>query len=125
MREPVCDVVAKKILRDDVRRLGGALGEALREIDGLYRILEDLTPGGSEFYHDAERCAEYIRQKQRSDFESIKRFKLRADYERRHRKYALKQARAYQHGTRQLITAAHELAAKIAKTGEVLGRPAK
>lgn len=31
------------------------------EVDRLLRMLESLTPGGSEYHNDPERCVEYMR----------------------------------------------------------------
>jgi hypothetical protein len=33
------------------------------EVRELQRLLEDLTPGGSEFHDDPQRCAQYVRER--------------------------------------------------------------
>jgi hypothetical protein len=43
------------------------------------RALEGLTPGGSEFVDDPERCAEHARKRQDSLWEQFKKQKLRTD----------------------------------------------
>lgn len=43
------------------------------------KAVEGLTPSGSEFVDDPENCARHIRERQSSQHEAIKKFKLRAD----------------------------------------------
>ena len=35
--------------------------------------MQSLTPGGSEFVYDPDRCVEFVRQVRKADFEMIKR----------------------------------------------------
>lgn len=48
----------------------------LKEIVTMNRLLEDLTPGGSEFVNDPQRCAEFIRDQQKSIAKVIKPLKF-------------------------------------------------
>jgi hypothetical protein len=35
---------------------------AIAELERVNKLLHDLTPGGSEFYHDPDRCIENIKE---------------------------------------------------------------
>jgi hypothetical protein len=35
---------------------------AITELERVNKLLHDLTPGGSEFYHDPDRCIENIKE---------------------------------------------------------------
>jgi hypothetical protein len=50
---------AEYIAQASPARILSLIGEA-RE---LQRLLEDLTPGGSEFHDDPQRCAQYVRER--------------------------------------------------------------
>ncbi len=48
-------------------------------LDRYKRALEGLTPGGSEFANDPERCAAYVRDTIEHQHRMIIKFKLRGD----------------------------------------------
>jgi hypothetical protein len=67
-------------------RLEVELEDAAIKIDHLEtilkqykRALEGLTPGGSEFANDPERCAAFVRDKMEHRHRLIVKFKLRGD----------------------------------------------
>ncbi len=43
------------------------------------RVLEGLTPGGSEYHNDPERCAAYVRDRLNQQHRLIVRFKKQRD----------------------------------------------
>lgn len=43
------------------------------------RALEGLTPGGSEFYHNPELCAEHIRARLSRNWQAVVKFKIERD----------------------------------------------
>lgn len=50
-----------------------------QENNKLKRLLEDLTPGGSEFYNDPQYCFNFVKKQLRSIPSQILPFKKRAD----------------------------------------------
>jgi hypothetical protein len=51
------------VLHDDVPALLAEVAALTAERDEARRLLEGLTPGGSEFYANPQRCAEWARQR--------------------------------------------------------------
>ena len=64
-----------------VPALCDALEAAWRERDAAKRLLEDLTPGGSEFHDSPERCAEFVRNRMAGVIEQVRR-RMEAERER-------------------------------------------
>ncbi len=42
------------------------------KLEIVQRALHDLTPGGSEYYHNTKACVNYIRNRFNTDAESVK-----------------------------------------------------
>lgn len=42
------------------------------KLEKVQRVLHDLTPGGSEYYHNAEACYNYIRKRFEAGSEAVK-----------------------------------------------------
>lgn len=59
------------LLSDSEKKDIALVGDLTRELEHCYRLLESLTPSGSEFYHNPERCAEYVRNTLREQHELI------------------------------------------------------
>lgn len=55
------------------------LNAALAERDTYDHALHSLTPGGSEYAHDAKACVTYVRRVQHDQHEAIKHFKTDRD----------------------------------------------
>lgn len=76
----LCDEVMdlRQQKREDeakIEELANALSNALDEVkflDGCRKSLESLTPGGSEFYRDPERCVSTVRERFKSGHETKK-----------------------------------------------------
>lgn len=45
--------------------------------DALMRLLESLTPGGSEFYENPENCVEWIQRRLASSFDLLLKAHIR------------------------------------------------
>lgn len=54
---------------NDLRR---QLNDAVKRAEQVERLLEDLTPGGSEFHGSPERCAEFVRNRLAGVIEQVK-----------------------------------------------------
>lgn len=64
----------------DERRLAAALIAANRDAERYRLALESLTPGGSEYHRDPERCVEVVREMKREPGRIVSQ--LRAEVER-------------------------------------------
>ena len=63
-RWPFCHVPTLTVVNyyhEDVPWLLGEVDRSRAEMERLTRLLEGLTPGGSEFHDDPDRCAEFAR----------------------------------------------------------------
>jgi hypothetical protein len=56
-----------------------AIRSLLAEIERRDRALQSLTPGGSEYVNDPERCVSFVRERHESQFALLKKFKLERD----------------------------------------------
>jgi hypothetical protein len=93
--------------------------EAEQETERYRLALESLTPGGSEFVRDPERCVAYVRDVFLSNMDSIRRFKLRSDEAERGKREAEERARkADEHGREsffEALRATQRLEAEVAR----------
>lgn len=59
---PTAEDVSDIARTDLIRLIAAALLDVQRDGDQYRLALESLTPGGSEFVSDAQRCVEYVRR---------------------------------------------------------------
>jgi chromosome segregation ATPase len=52
-----------KLLENEAATLKSEVKEAVRRYDAIERLLESLTPGGSEFAGSPEACARWVRER--------------------------------------------------------------
>jgi predicted secreted protein len=62
-------------ITDEINQISDKVFALEQLNDHLYKALESLTPGGSEFWHDPDKCIEYIQRRLNSVIEQVKKRK--------------------------------------------------
>lgn len=73
-----CPTTIAQNLEARCAELAAALTKAEAERTRVDRLLQSMTPGGSEFHNDPHRCVEYVTERRKTNLEMAKRCLQRA-----------------------------------------------